>query len=637
MIANPKTDQTSAGQGRIYELADGVDYCTNDECAEFAIRDGLCHICQQHQQDLSAADSHKVKDGPACTIRKWKDPRQFYDEMHSECDIREAYSNLLQTTENVSTARTEAFEKQSLKDFRGDNKLYHLPRMLTSKESSEVYNGVTQRARAIQAFLTDHYSGVSPKEYKKHKIIPKSVMKALLKRNGEKMLVGPGMLNWGFWYGPDLIRGPDGTMHVCEDNLGYIGGMGDLQVARKSLLRAFPEYSKHIQHQNPKDFYTHLSKDYHDALPESDQKVVLLHYPKSMWPDKEEARVLRIFKRLGMIPIEMPLPGSKTHGKYSLIAKPDGLYVSKTRKSKGKTLKSSEKVQQHRVGLVVIDAEICDIDPRHPTVKKKTILEEGKYWADFHSEQIQKIRRKLSQKKGPCNTLRTKLAKCEATRAALQDRVLAYQQSKSSIDFHALRSHLKCTHKRDFSNLLNQGVPGLLELYFQGSVRVINGPGFDFLGDKQFCMYVDRLIEFYLNEKPLLASIPTLSFAEEDMTEMLSAVFDDPDTQNSVVIKRVDGRGGDSVWVGPMISHTEFQQVREQILMEPEAFLVQKYIALSRIDGQLTDLRNLSSVRKDSIVVSRTLWSRGVPASGGNGKVNISDKGFEMAVCTAKS
>ena len=151
---------------------------------------------------------------------------------------------------------------------------------------------------------------------------------------------------------------------------------------------------------------------------------------------------------------------------------------------------------------------------------------------------------------------------------------------------------------------------------------MVNGPGFDFLGDKQFCMYVDRLIRFYLNEEPVLQSIPTLSFAEHDTEELLAAIFDDRHTQDSVVIKRVDGRGGDAVWVGPMISAEEFVEVRAQIRNEPNAFLVQKYIALSRLDGQLTDLRNLASVTRDSIVVSKTLWARGVPAEGGNGKVS---------------
>ena len=59
-------------------------------------------------------------------------------------------------------------------------------------------------------------------------------------------------------------------------------------------------------------------------------------------------------------------------------------------------------------------------------------------------------------------------------------------------------------------------------------LQLVNGPGFEFLGDKQFCMYVDRLIDFYLGEKPIIRSIPTLSFAEHDPDQLLSAIFDNP-------------------------------------------------------------------------------------------------------------
>ena len=68
---------------------------------------------------------------------------------------------------------------------------------------------------------------------------------------------------------------------------------------------------------------------------------------------------------------------------------------------------------------------------------------------------------------------------------------------------------------------------------------------------------------------------------------------------------------------------------------ETDVFVVHKVCNLGQVDGQLTDLRVLASVRRDSVVVSRTPWGRGVPARESNGKVNISDKGFEFAVCTA--
>eukprot|EP00494_Astrolonche_serrata_P004835 UN04850 len=44
---------------------------------------------------------------------------------------------------------------------------------------------------------------------------------------------------WQFWYGPDLVRGSNGVFYVCEDNIGYVGGLGDLACSKESLLRVF--------------------------------------------------------------------------------------------------------------------------------------------------------------------------------------------------------------------------------------------------------------------------------------------------------------------------------------------------------------------------------------------------------------
>jgi len=161
---------------------------------------------------------------------------------------------------------------------------------------------------------------------------------------------------------------------------------------------------------------------------------------------------------------------------------------------------------------------------------------------------------------------------------------------------------------------------------------------------------MDKIIAHYLNEKPILNTIPTLSFATDFAPRtkknqepksllnqnLLNQVFDNPDVQNYVVVKRVDGRGGDSVWVGPKIPRESFVEVKELVAKEPEAFIVQKYIALSQVDNQLVDIRCLGSVSNNNIIFSETFWGRGVPLNGSNGKVNISDRGFEFAICRTK-
>eukprot|EP00427_Karlodinium_veneficum_P021705 CAMPEP_0169100874 /NCGR_PEP_ID=MMETSP1015-20121227/21324_1 /TAXON_ID=342587 /ORGANISM="Karlodinium micrum, Strain CCMP2283" /LENGTH=919 /DNA_ID=CAMNT_0009161853 /DNA_START=41 /DNA_END=2800 /DNA_ORIENTATION=+ len=204
--------------------------------------------------------------------------------------------------------------------------------------------------------------------------------------------------------------------------------------------------------------------------------------------------------------------------------------------------------------------------------------------------------------------------------------------------FRLLRLH----NKKDFERLFKgkRGVPGLLDAYYSGGVKIANGPGFVLLDDKELCAHSDKLIRYYLKEEPILKTIPTRSFATEP--ELLQSVFDDPRTQENVVVKRVDGRGGDAVWVGAKLSRTDFLAARPLAEAEPDAFLVQKYTTLSQVDGHLVDLRGPAFISSSGelsagmgVAVSPVLWGRGVPEKGGNGKVNISDAGFQFTVATS--
>ena len=68
--------------------------------------------------------------------------------------------------------------------------------------------------------------------------VPEAVLRRVYARAGEKWMQHlvnqnepdapeASSLYWSMWYGPDIIRGPDGHWCVIEDNLGYVGGFGD--------------------------------------------------------------------------------------------------------------------------------------------------------------------------------------------------------------------------------------------------------------------------------------------------------------------------------------------------------------------------------------------------------------------------
>lgn len=201
---------------------------------------------------------------------------------------------------------------------------------------------------------------------------------------------------------------------------------------------------------------------------------------------------------------------------------------------------------------------------------------------------------------------------------------------------------LRRDDKDEWDRVFNgkQCIPGLFEAYYAGKVKIANGPGFEMIEDKELCAHVDKLVRHFLNEEPILRTLPTHSFGSDP--GLIRSVFDVPDMQSDFVIKRVDGRGGDAVWVGAKISRDEFVSARPLVEAEPESFIVQKYTPLSMVDGHLVDLRGpafITSCPEElsgrlGAGVSPVLWGRGVPADGCNGKVNISDRGFEFAICT---
>ena len=104
------------------------------------------------------------------------------------------------------------------------------------------------------------------------------------------------------------MAGPDGSFYCCEDNAGYCGGVGDLVIARKSLLGQFPEYGPEIlqKEQSPLAFYKKLANHYRTFVKEG-EKVVLLHYPMWMTADNEEKRVVRLFKGVGVESVVIPV------------------------------------------------------------------------------------------------------------------------------------------------------------------------------------------------------------------------------------------------------------------------------------------------------------------------------------------
>lgn len=117
--------------------------------------------------------------------------------------------------------------------------------------------------------------------------------------------------------------------------------------------------------------------------------------------------------------------------------------------------------------------------------------------------------------------------------------------------------------------------PSLLAAIDAGQVALANAPGNGVGDDKAVYAFVPQMIGYYLGESPLLASVPTfLCGVEEQRATVL-------DRLDQLVLKPVDGYGGEGVLIGPLASEQEIAATRRQILTAPHRWIAQEMVALS--------------------------------------------------------
>jgi carboxylate-amine ligase len=93
--------------------------------------------------------------------------------------------------------------------------------------------------------------------------------------------------------------------------------------------------------------------------------------------------------------------------------------------------------------------------------------------------------------------------------------------------------------------------------------------------DKAIYAFVPALIEYYLGQKPSLADVRTYLCANaEHRKEVL-------DRLPELVIKPVDGYGGEGVVIGPTAEKDELDAVRKQLLAAPHRWIAQETQHLS--------------------------------------------------------
>jgi carboxylate-amine ligase len=115
----------------------------------------------------------------------------------------------------------------------------------------------------------------------------------------------------------------------------------------------------------------------------------------------------------------------------------------------------------------------------------------------------------------------------------------------------------------------------LLSAVHAGRVALANALGNGVGDDKAVYAYVPRMIEYYLGEKPLLADAETYLCGVPDQREEVLRRL------GELVLKPVDGYGGDRVTIGPRATRDELAAIRRQIVAAPHRWIAQEVVALS--------------------------------------------------------
>jgi uncharacterized circularly permuted ATP-grasp superfamily protein len=121
--------------------------------------------------------------------------------------------------------------------------------------------------------------------------------------------------------------------------------------------------------------------------------------------------------------------------------------------------------------------------------------------------------------------------------------------------------------------------------------------------DKAVYAHVPDMIRYYLNEEPILKTVPTYELASPENQKL---VFENMD---KMVIKRTNESGGYGMLIGNAATEQEMDNFRRAIEADPRSFIAQPIISLSStpcyINGVLqprrVDLRPFALYGPDGI------------------------------------
>ena len=137
------------------------------------------------------------------------------------------------------------------------------------------------------------------------------------------------------------------------------------------------------------------------------------------------------------------------------------------------------------------------------------------------------------------------------------------------------------------------------------TLACVNAFGTGVADDKLVHGYVEDMVRFYLDEEPLLASVPTHDLSQPGVLEMALERIDE------LVVKPRSGHGGIGVVVGSRADRKTLAAVSHELAAAPEQFIVQETVELSRqptvcgdeLEPRHVDLRPFTFATRDRVAV----------------------------------
>ncbi len=119
------------------------------------------------------------------------------------------------------------------------------------------------------------------------------------------------------------------------------------------------------------------------------------------------------------------------------------------------------------------------------------------------------------------------------------------------------------------------GIPGIMRAWKKGNVALANAPGAGVADDKVIYAFVPKMIEYYLNEKPLIPNVPTyVCYYKEDRDYVLENI-------HNLVVKPANESGGYGMLIGPHAKKDEREKFKRLIQRDARNYIAQPMLNLS--------------------------------------------------------